>query len=1052
MLRSFRFIVELIAGIIGLTVVAGALLVWRLSMGPITSTFLTPHLQEFAEDLIPGATAEISNTLLTWDNADRSITLHADGIKLSGTEGESIVEVPSVDVRISVLGLSLGRLMPSALRVEHPQVWLLRTADGAFHFAGLPPAAATQAHGDIKGAFIRIADDAAHAYFMRKLQVSEAVINVHDEKGHSDWSIHAPSIVLDHHDGRLDGETKIEVTQEKRISPIDIHYAYDHAQDRHNLEIRLGGINPSLMPGADNGLVLNLPLTGTISLGLDGDLNPVSGSIDMHGGEGTLESADLWDAPRKVKSVDLQGAFDRAAEKLGLQKAFFDFGGPKLALSIKEAEGSVPGSSGIDFGLSVELTGLPMDEYAKVWPKPIIPNAREWIAANLSKGTFDRGEGSFTGHMEWDNPGEMEITEGKGKVAASSATVQYIDGMPPVEGVYASADFDLAHMTVNISGGGIGEIRLQPSVVQLTDLDKDVQNIDLPVKLGGPIPAILRLLDVPRLGYTSAVGLSPAAINGTLDGLLHMRLPLLKNIEMKTIDLTASATLKNLSSSVLINGFDISDGDMTLDLDKDGFLLKGQAQLDKVPLQVSWRRSFDTDKGPLRQASLSGNITGEQWAKLGVSALEKTKNAITASLTVFEKNKDTPLVLNGNLDMKAAEMDVEPLDWKKPAGAPAELKFTAEVPPKGDITIKSISLQGPDANVKGKATLAAADLGLAALDLNPMIIGRTNAVVHFSQASGDKGKLVFEVSGDSFDVAGLRGGKEPKKADPRPKEFRLKLNKLYTSDFGFFTNPEGRAVRDAQGWSEISFHGMADSGHKLDIELAAQGDHRVFSATCDDFGKALKGFGFTDTVKDGKLEVTGASTPENPRVINGKVKIGHFVVKDLPALAVLMNATSPFGIFDLFAGSIEFDSLEGKFKWQGDQLDFANIRASGNSVGMTIQGKVDMNNGQANLHGTMAPFSMVNRFLSAIPIIGDMLTGGEGGGVLAVAYSIKGQLGNPEVSVNPVSLLTPGFLRGLFFGGSDDDDAGEEPADKTKEKEPPPPAQAGANININKGQ
>jgi hypothetical protein len=34
--------------------------------------------------------------------------------------------------------------------------------------------------------------------------------------------------------------------------------------------------------------------------------------------------------------------------------------------------------------------------------------------------------------------------------------------------------------------------------------------------------------------------------------------------------------------------------------------------------------------------------------------------------------------------------------------------------------------------------------------------------------------------------------------------------------------------------------------------------------------------------------------------------------------------------------------------------------------------------------------------------------------VFAASYTVRGPLDNPEISVNPLSALTPGFLRGLF--------------------------------------
>ena len=179
---------------------------------------------------------------------------------------------------------------------------------------------------------------------------------------------------------------------------------------------------------------------------------------------------------------------------------------------------------------------------------------------------------------------------------------------------------------------------------------------------------------------------------------------------------------------------------------------------------------------------------------------------------------------------------------------------------------------------------------------------------------------------------------------------------------------------------KLASRGLADGGHPLDIELIPQPDgSSIFQVTSDDFGKTLKGLGITDTVKEGKLKITGASTKEQPRTIVGKVFIGGFSVKDLPVLVVLMNATSPFGIVNLFSGRLEFDHLLGNFRWKSDQLVFDDIRASGNSVGMTIDGKLDLNNSTADLNGTMAPFSIVNRILNYIPLIGDMLTGRRGG-------------------------------------------------------------------------
>ena len=53
--------------------------------------------------------------------------------------------------------------------------------------------------------------------------------------------------------------------------------------------------------------------------------------------------------------------------------------------------------------------------------------------------------------------------------------------------------------------------------------------------------------------------------------------------------------------------------------------------------------------------------------------------------------------------------------------------------------------------------------------------------------------------------------------------------------------------------------------------------------------------------------------------------------------------------------------------------------------------------------------------LGRIPVLGNILTGGEkGGGVFAATYTMTGPMEEPVILVNPLSALTPGFLRNLF--------------------------------------
>jgi len=60
------------------------------------------------------------------------------------------------------------------------------------------------------------------------------------------------------------------------------------------------------------------------------------------------------------------------------------------------------------------------------------------------------------------------------------------------------------------------------------------------------------------------------------------------------------------------------------------------------------------------------------------------------------------------------------------------------------------------------------------------------------------------------------------------------------------------------------------------------------------------------------------------------------------------------------------------------------------------------------------PAYTANSLLGDIPLIGDIFVGRRGEGVFALSYSVQGPFEKSQVSVNPLSALTPGFLRDIF--------------------------------------
>ena len=202
---------------------------------------------------------------------------------------------------------------------------------------------------------------------------------------------------------------------------------------------------------------------------------------------------------------------------------------------------------------------------------------------------------------------------------------------------------------------------------------------------------------------------------------------------------------------------------------------------------------------------------------------------------------------------------------------------------------------------------------------------------------------------------------------------------------------------------------------------------RNFHMESTDAGATLKAFDVFPDVIGGTMVIYGEPIGGNDSDdIFGNARMENFKVVNAPALARLINAMSITGLEGaLNNDGLAFTKLEGQFEWlfrpQGSLLTIRNGRTSGASLGLSFEGKVDRASQTIDIKGTIVPMSEVNNIIGSIPLVGDILTGGSG--LIAATYTMRGPAKEPQVSINPLSVLTPGFLRRILFeGGYDDDD------------------------------
>ena len=86
----------------------------------------------------------------------------------------------------------------------------------------------------------------------------------------------------------------------------------------------------------------------------------------------------------------------------------------------------------------------------------------------------------------------------------------------------------------------------------------------------------------------------------------------------------------------------------------------------------------------------------------------------------------------------------------------------------------------------------------------------------------------------------------------------------------------------------------------------------------------------------------------------------------------------------------------------------------GPMLGASIRGKVDFKMRRVNLGGTYVPLQGLNGALCEIPMFGPIIAGPKCEGLSGMTFAIQGPMDQPQVIVNPLSMLAPGIFRDIF--------------------------------------
>ena len=218
---------------------------------------------------------------------------------------------------------------------------------------------------------------------------------------------------------------------------------------------------------------------------------------------------------------------------------------------------------------------------------------------------------------------------------------------------------------------------------------------------------------------------------------------------------------------------------------------------------------------------------------------------------------------------------------------------------------------------------------------------------------------------------------------------------------------------------KISSKGDFGEDNYLDISMKKdnKSDKKYLEIYSDLTRPLLSEYSFFNGLSGGKLFFKSIISGTKS---NSKLTIENFKVINAPAVIKLLSLADLGGLVDLAEGEgLSFDVLEIEMENSNGFLKLNEILALGPSMSVLMDG-YKQKNGLTSLRGTLVPAKTLNKIISKIPIIGNIVIPKEvGEGLFGISFKVKGHEGKIKTTINPIKTLTPRFIQKIIERNKD---------------------------------
>ena len=987
------------------------------AFGPWSLDFVADDLAAALERQMPGYRVAIGGAQLAWDGERRGFAVRLRDVRFADNQGDTALAVPDLAVSLDRRALLAGDLRPTRVAVDGARILVTRRPDGVLAWQS----GGTAADGD--GNWQALLDEMiAGGEGLDGVDIRHATVVLADARTGGRAEVRSADLSLAREAGGVRAKLDGLVTRNGRASPVEIDTLYRPSAP-FSVALRFRELRPG---DAAIGLAvseladyagIDVPLSGELHLAVGADGLPTQLRFDLSAGEGLVDVQPL-PVPATLTRASASGSIDVANGRLdlvALTAALAD----GLAL---EARGEVTlAEAGVGAGLVVHMKGLTTESLATYWPEGMAEGARQWVTENLSGGEVTTAELTVQAA-----PGELEQSPPRADIvkldfAFQGIEARYWQPLPNLTEGRGRANLTLDTFDLHLERGRVGKLTVADGKVHIGHLSTaENHTAEIEFVAQGSATEALALLDRKPLGFASQLDLDPAAVGGGANVWAAFTVPLRNDVALDDIGYQASAVLDRFSVPALFGQYPLSNGELSLSVDKTGISAEGAATIAALPVSLSWRRDFGVvskDGTPVfpDRYGIAGTANVADYKSIGLDLTMLGAGPVSTLLNLWISDSGR-MVATGEADLGQTDLTSLLLRWRKPPETPANVKFRLDTTDQGLLQLHDLVFTSGD-----DVALVNADFGPGArlhkLYLPTLRLGGQDLAATLTWPE-DGGPIEVDVGGSVLDARPFledTGDDEP--ADEAlGARLRLSVARLQVADETHITSVDGRISIDDGALSHVAMTGRLNGTAPVQLTVGTGVDHRDVVLTSVDAGAVLGALDVFEDAEGGSLKVR-ARVPRGDGPTTGEFSAVGVQVRKAPLLAQILSLGSISGIQDVLDGDgLVLREVDLPFVLTEAELTVTDGRAIGPDIGLTVTGRFDRQANMMDFGGVLVPTYTLNRLLGEIPVIGDILIGRKGEGMFAANYQITGPSEDPSVSVNPLSALAPGIFRRLVGG------------------------------------